>query len=112
MENYQVVSEDNKVPETFKAYFETTVENLGFNSKYMSEEAVSDQSVTEITKIWKWSKYYKIKENHQGRFSFSAIELRDAYWENHQGRFGFSAVKLRDAYWEIHSLEPSKAIFK
>ena len=34
--------------ETFKSYFETIVENLGINSKYISGEPLIDESVTNI----------------------------------------------------------------
>ena len=37
IEGDKVVSEDREVAETFKSYFETIVENLGINSKFMSE---------------------------------------------------------------------------
>ena len=45
IENDKVVSDDNKVAETFKLYFETIVENLGINRK-----KISDESVTDITR--------------------------------------------------------------
>ena len=51
MENYKVVSEDNKVSEIFKSKFEVVVENLGIDNKYMSEEPVSEELVIENLKI-------------------------------------------------------------
>ena len=45
LEGDKVVSEDREVTETFKSYFETVVENLGINSKFISEESVSNESV-------------------------------------------------------------------
>ena len=45
LEGDKVVSEDREVTETFKSYFETVVENLGVNSKFISEESVSNESV-------------------------------------------------------------------
>ena len=51
MEDYKVVSEDNKASETFKSKFEVVVENLGINNKYMSEEPVSDELGIENLKI-------------------------------------------------------------
>ena len=45
IENDKVVSDDNKVAETFKLYFETIVENLDINRK-----KISDESVTDITR--------------------------------------------------------------
>ena len=45
LEGDKVVSEDSEVTETFKSYFETVVENLGINSKFISEESVSNESV-------------------------------------------------------------------
>ena len=43
MEGDKVVSHDREVAETFKSYFEIIVENLGINSKFMSEEPVTNQ---------------------------------------------------------------------
>ena len=64
--------------ETFKSYFETLEENLGINGKFMSEELVSNESVTEIIKEFQsHSSIIKIKENHQGYFSFSIVKLED-----------------------------------
>ena len=40
IEGEKVVSEDRKVTETFKSYFETVVKNLGINTKFMSEEHI------------------------------------------------------------------------
>ena len=51
MEDYKVVSEDNKVSEIFKSKFEVVVENLGIDNKYMSEEPVSEELVIENLKI-------------------------------------------------------------
>ena len=51
MEDYKVVSEDNKASETFKSKFEVVVENLGIDNKYMSEEPVSEELVIENLKI-------------------------------------------------------------
>ena len=39
----KIISEDREVAETFKPYFETIVENLGINSKFMSDEPVTNQ---------------------------------------------------------------------
>ena len=50
IDEVKVVSEDNEVAETFKSYFENIVEISGLNSKYMSEEPVSNALVTDITK--------------------------------------------------------------
>ena len=44
----------------------------------MSEELVSNESVTEIIKEFQsHSSIIKIKENHQGYFSFSIVKLED-----------------------------------
>ena len=41
------------------------MENLGINSNYMSEQPVSDESVTDIiTKLQNHSIIMKVKENH------------------------------------------------
>ena len=78
IEESKVVSEDKEVAETFKSYFETLVKNLGINSKFMSEEPVSNQSVTGIIKkLQNLPSIIKIKENHQWHFSFSAAETED-----------------------------------
>ena len=50
IEEEKVVSEDKEVAEIFKSQFETLVENLGINSRFMSEEPVSNESVTDIIK--------------------------------------------------------------
>ena len=64
IEEDKVASEDNKVAETFmsyfetkscfpwgkKYYFETILENLGIDSKYMSMDPASDDSETNIGK--------------------------------------------------------------
>ena len=61
-EEEKLVSGDNGVAEIFKSYFETIVEKLGINSKYMSKEPVSDESVTDIfKKMWKSWKYNENK---------------------------------------------------
>ena len=74
----KVVSEDREVAETFKPYFETIVENLGINSKFMSEEPVSNESVNNIiSKFQNHPSIIIIKENHHGHFSFSTVEVED-----------------------------------
>ena len=51
MEENKVVSEIfQEVGEKFKSYFEILLENLGINGKLMSEEPVSNESVTDIIK--------------------------------------------------------------
>ena len=50
IEEDKVVSEDNEVTETIKSYFETLLENLGINSRFMPEELVAEESVTDIIK--------------------------------------------------------------
>ena len=78
IEGYKVVSEGREVAETFNSYFETIVENLGINSKFMSEESVSNESVNDIIrKFQSHPSIIKIKENRQGHFSFSAVEVED-----------------------------------
>ena len=42
IEGKKVVSEDIKVAKTLKSYFDTNVKNQGINSKFMSEEPVSN----------------------------------------------------------------------
>ena len=72
----KVVSEDNEVADTF--FFETLVENLGIDSKYMSEEPVSNESVTDIIKKFQNHSFMiKIKKNHHRHFRFLAAELKD-----------------------------------
>ena len=74
----ELVSEDREVTETFKSCFETIVKNLGINSKFMSEEPVSNESVNDIIrKFQNHPTIIKIKESHQGYFSFSAVEVED-----------------------------------
>ena len=46
----KVVSEDREFAETFKSYFETIVKNKGINSKYISEEPVSNESVNDFVR--------------------------------------------------------------
>ena len=54
------------------------MENLGINSKLISEEPVSNESVNDIIrKFQNHSSIIKIKENHQGHCSFSTIEVED-----------------------------------
>ena len=78
IEGEKVVSEDRKVAETYKSYFETIVKNLDITSKFMSEEPVSNESVNDIIrKFQNHASIIKIKENHQGHFSFSAVEVED-----------------------------------
>ena len=52
IEGDKVLSEDGKVAEKFKSYFETIVENLGINSKFTSEEPVSNESVNDIIRTF------------------------------------------------------------
>ena len=67
------------------------METLGINSKFMSEEPVSNESVSDIIrKFQNHPSIIKIKENHQGHFSFSAVDA--------------------DVDGEIDSLDASKAI--
>ena len=64
--------------EPVKSYFETLLENLVINCIFISEEPVSNESVTDIIKEFENHPcMIKIKENHQGHFSFSAVELED-----------------------------------
>ena len=52
------------------------METLGINSKFMSEEPVSNESVNDIIrKFQNHPSIIKIKENHQGHSSFSAVEV-------------------------------------
>ena len=54
------------------------MENIGINSKFMSNEPVSNESVTDIIKKFQnHPSIIKIKENHQGHLSFSAVEVKD-----------------------------------
>ena len=49
----------------------------------MSGEPGSNKSVTDIIKIFQnHPSIIKTKENHQGHFSFSAIEVKDVDKEN------------------------------
>ena len=60
------------------------MENLGINSKFMSEEPASNELVTDIIKkIQNHPSIIKIMENHPGQnsFSFSAIEVEDVVRE-------------------------------
>ena len=77
VEGDKVVSEDREVAEKFKSYFENIVETLGINSKFMSEEPVSNESVNDIRKFQNHSSTIKIKENHLGHFSFTAVDADD-----------------------------------
>ena len=43
----------------------------------MSEEPVSNESVNDIRKFQNHPSIIKIKENHRGHFSFSAVEVED-----------------------------------
>ena len=43
-EEDKVVSEDNEEAETFTSCFETLVDTLGINSKYMSDDPVSNEN--------------------------------------------------------------------
>ena len=82
IEGENVVSEDREVAETFKSYFETIVKKLGINSKSISEEPVSNESVNDIiSKFQNHPSVIKIKENHQGHFSFSGVEIEDVDME-------------------------------
>ena len=80
--------------EPVKSYFETLLENLVINCTFISEEPVSNESVTDIIKEF---------QNHP-----SMIKVK----ENHQGHFSFSAVELEDVNREVDSLDASKAIQK
>ena len=79
IEEEKVVSEDKEVAKTFQSsYFETLVENLDTNSKFMSEEPVINESVTDIIKKFQtYPSIVKIKENCEGHFGFSAIEVEN-----------------------------------
>ena len=62
--------------DTIRSYFQTVVENLGIISKFMSEEPVDNESVTDIIKKFEnHPSLIKINENHQERFSFSAVDM-------------------------------------
>ena len=92
VEGDKVVSEDREVAEKFKSYFENIVETLGINSKFMSEEPVSNESVNDIIRKF---------QNHP-----SIIKIK----ENHLGHFSFTAIDAEDVDGEIDSLDASKAI--
>ena len=77
VEGDKVCSEDREVAEKFKSYFENIVETLGINSKFMSEEPVSNESVNDIRKFQNHPSTIKIKENHLGHFSFTAVDADD-----------------------------------
>ena len=78
IEGDKVISENREVIETFKLYYETTVEDLSINSKFMSEESVSNKSVNDIIGKFQYHpSIIKIKENQQRHFSFSTIEVED-----------------------------------
>ena len=78
IEGDKVVSLDREVAERFNSHFETVVEILGINSKSMSEEPVSNESVNDIIiKFQNHPSMIKIKENHQGHFSVLAVEVDD-----------------------------------
>ena len=54
------------------------MENLGINSKFMSEEHVINESIKDIIrKFQNYTSWIKIKENHLGGISFSAVEVED-----------------------------------
>ena len=54
------------------------MENLGINSKFMSEEPVSNESVNDIIrKFQNHPSIIKIKENDRWHFSFPAFEAED-----------------------------------
>ena len=65
---------------------------VGINTKLLSEEPVSNESVNDIIRKF---------QNHP-----SIIKIK----ENHQGHFSFSAVEVEDVDREIDSLDASKAI--
>ena len=65
LEGDKAVSEEREVAETFKSYFETIVENLGINSKFMSEEPVNNKSVNNI--IRKFQNHLSIIKSHMWR---------------------------------------------
>ena len=90
IEEDKVVLKDRQVTETFKSYFETLVENLGMNGKFLSEEPLSNKSVTDIIKKF---------QNHP-----SIIKIK----ENYRGHFSFSVVKVEGLDWKIASLDASK----
>ena len=82
IEEGEAVLEDNEMADSFKSYFETIVENFSINSKYISGEPVNNESVTDIIrKFNNHSSMIKIKKNHQGHFSFAAVEVKDVYRE-------------------------------
>ena len=76
IEEDKVASEDNEVAETFmsyfetkscfpwekKNYFETILENLGIDSKYMSMDPASDDSETNIGKKFENHPFMKKKK--------------------------------------------------
>ena len=75
IERDKVVSEDRDIAETLRSNFETIVENLGINSKFMSKEPVINESANYIIrKFQNHPSIIKIKENYQGHFSLSAVE--------------------------------------
>ena len=77
-EGEKVVYEGREVAETFASYFETTEKKLGPNSKFMSEEPISNELVNDIIrKFQNHPSIIKIKEDHQVHFCFSAVEEED-----------------------------------
>ena len=85
IEEDKVVSEDNEVAEIFmsyfetksccswekKYYFETILENVCIDSKYMSVDPVSNDSETNIVKKFKNHPFMKKKKkNHQEHLIF------------------------------------------
>ena len=89
IEEDKVASEDNEVAETFmsyfetkscfswgkkKYYFETILENLGIDSKYMSMDPVSNDSETNIVKKCENHPFMKKnKEKPSRAFNFSIV---------------------------------------
>ena len=54
------------------------MENIGINSKFMSEESVSNESVNDIIRKFQTNpNITKLKENHHGHFSFPALKVED-----------------------------------
>ena len=65
------------VPHTISGWknpcFKTILENVGINDKFISKDPASNEAVTLIKKFQNHPSIIKVKENHQGHFSFSDV---------------------------------------
>ena len=90
IENDEVISDDQKIANTFSNFYASVVENLGIDNENMK---LSDENIDSLVDKFK---------NHP-----SILKIKQHY--NSENKFSFSPVNIDDVEKEIDGLDASKA---